>query len=48
MRRRNRKSPVYIIAFGVGLIVAFFCPLKIIVIVLAIAMIYMGICCIKC
>ncbi|MBO5105949.1 MAG: hypothetical protein J6C29_03525 [Clostridia bacterium] len=48
MRRRNRKSPIYIIYFGVGLIVAFFCPLKVIVLVLAIAMIYMGICCMKC
>ncbi|MBO5020824.1 MAG: hypothetical protein J6D52_09190 [Clostridia bacterium] len=47
MRRRNPKSPIYIIAFGVGLIVAFFCPLKVIVLVLAIAMIYMGICCMK-
>ena len=48
MRRRNQKSPIYIIAFGIGLIVAFFCPLKVIVLVLAIAMIYMGICSMKC
>lgn len=48
MRRRGNKGPVYIIYFGVGLIVAFFCPLKVIVLVLALAMVYMGICCLKC
>lgn len=48
MRRRGNKAPIYIIYFGVGLIVAFFCPLKVIVLVLALAMVYMGICCLKC
>ncbi|MBQ4154712.1 MAG: hypothetical protein IJE01_05920 [Clostridia bacterium] len=48
MRRRTNKAPVYLIAFGVGLIVAFYCPIKVLVFLLALALIYLGICCIRC
>ncbi len=48
MRRRKKRSAVPYVAFGLGLIVAYYCPLKLLVVIMAIAVIYLSICCFKC
>lgn len=45
---RRDKNGILAVAFGVGLLLACFCPAKILVPVLAIAVIVLGIAYVKC
>ncbi len=48
MRRRysvNKRKYVYLVAFGVGLLVASFAPQRCIIAVLAVAVIWLGVIC---
>ena len=48
MRRRNINWGVIFIAFAVGLLLSCYCPAKFLIAVLAIAVILMGACSLKC
>ncbi len=51
MRKRcstNKRKYVYMVAFGIGLLVASFAPPRCVIAVLAVAVIWLGIICSKC
>lgn len=47
MRGRRDRKGCFAVAFAFGLLVAFFCPPKIIIAILAVVVIILGIVCIK-
>ncbi|GEM_PF-6367198 len=48
MRRRRGMGPVCIIFFGIGLVMAFYFPIKILCVLLAVALIYLGVTYYRC